>query len=136
MTSASPVTQLRIVLTVDDYDTAVRLYRDTLGLTELADYSAETGRMLMLAAGSATVEIASVEHAAYVDGLEVGSVQGGSVRVAFEVADVRGVAAAATAAGATVIGPPTLMPWSSVNARLTTPEGVQLTLFSPGEDPA
>jgi lactoylglutathione lyase len=135
MTSgASPVTQLRIVLTVDDYEAAVRLYRDALGLTELVDYSADTGRMLMLAAGSATVEVASVEHAAYVDGLEVGSVQGGSIRVAFEVADVPGVAAAACAAGMTVVGPPTVMPWSSVNARLQTPEGLQLTLFSPGED--
>jgi predicted enzyme related to lactoylglutathione lyase len=134
MTSASPVTRLRIVLTVDDFDAAVRLYRDVLGLTELADYSAETGRMLMLGGGSATVEIASVEHAAYVDGLEVGSVQGGSVRVAFEVADVPSAAEAAAAAGTTVIGPPTLMPWNSVNARLETPEALQLTLFSPGED--
>ena len=42
------VQELRITLTVDDFDAAVRLYRDALGLPELADWSSDRGRVLLL----------------------------------------------------------------------------------------
>ena len=38
--------------------------------------------------------------------------------------------AALEAAGATVLAPPTLTPWRSMNARLEGPAGLQLTLFT------
>jgi hypothetical protein len=32
--------------------------------------------------------------------------------------------------GATVVAPPTVTPWQSLNARLEAPAGLQLTLFA------
>jgi lactoylglutathione lyase len=125
------VSQLRVVITVDDFDAAIALYRDTFGMPQIADYSAPTGRVIVVDAGQATIEIADPRHAAYVDDLEVGRRVAGQIRLAFEVADVRQAAAAALAHGATVIAAPTSTPWGSLNARLNDGNGVQLTLFGP-----
>lgn len=61
------VQELRITLTVDDFDAAVRLYRDALGLPEVADWSSEEGRVLLLDAGRATLELFDAAQAAMVD---------------------------------------------------------------------
>jgi catechol 2,3-dioxygenase-like lactoylglutathione lyase family enzyme len=37
------VTELRVALTVADFDGAVAFYRDALGLRQLADWSSDTG---------------------------------------------------------------------------------------------
>ena len=66
------VHELRLVVAAEDYDDALRFYRDVLGLEERESYS--------------------------------------SPDVAFEVE-------------------PTRTPWSSLNARLRAPAGLQLTLF-------
>ena len=66
------VQEFRITLTVDDFDAAVRLYRDALGLQEVADWSTDQGRVLLLDAGRATLELFDEAQAAMVDELEVG----------------------------------------------------------------
>ena len=48
------VRQLRVVVTADDYDEALRFYRDVLGLSELGAFSGEHGRVSILDAGRAT----------------------------------------------------------------------------------
>jgi catechol 2,3-dioxygenase-like lactoylglutathione lyase family enzyme len=130
-TAAAGVSELRLVLTADDFDRALGLYRDALGMTQVADYSAATGRAVVLSAGRAVIELADPGHAAYVDELEVGRRVAGRLRLAFEVADVQGVTDALAGNGATLVAPPTRTPWDSVNARLDTDEGVHLTVFGP-----
>jgi catechol 2,3-dioxygenase-like lactoylglutathione lyase family enzyme len=51
------VTELRVVLTVEDFDGALRFYRDALGLEQVADWSSADGRVVLLSAGSATLEL-------------------------------------------------------------------------------
>jgi lactoylglutathione lyase len=46
------------------------------------------------------------------------------------VADARAVSASLADAGADVIAPPTLTPWNSLNARLSAPAGLQVTIFA------
>jgi predicted enzyme related to lactoylglutathione lyase len=128
--SDSRVTELRLVVTVDDYDAALAFYRDALGLSERASYSSPDGRVAILEAGRATLEIADAGHAAYIDQVEVGRRVAGRYRVAFEVGDSRTATRTLEAAGAVVVAEPTETPWQSVNARLEAPGGVQLTLFS------
>jgi lactoylglutathione lyase len=124
------VRELRLVLTVDDYDAALGFYRDVLGLSELAAYDAPNGgRVTLLEAGRATVELADAAQAGYIDDVEVGRRVAGRVRVAFEVSDAAGTTARLAAAGAETIGGPTQTPWNSVNSRLVTPDGLQLTVF-------
>jgi catechol 2,3-dioxygenase-like lactoylglutathione lyase family enzyme len=124
------VTELRLVVTAPDYEEALRFYRDVLGLTERAAYSSPGGRVTILEAGRATLELADPPHAAYIDEVEVGHRAAGPIRVAFEVADAPAATAALAAAGAEIIAPPTRTPWRSLNSRLQGPAGLQLTLFA------
>ena len=117
------------MVTTEDYDDALRFYRDVLGLREHASFEANGGRLTILEAGRATMEVAEPAYAAYIDEVEVGRRVAGHIRVAFEVADSAATTRAAEAAGAEVLAEPTRTPWNSLNARLAAPGGLQLTLF-------
>ena len=130
MTDEAPVRELRLVVTADDYAEALRFYRDVLGLPERASYSSPDGQVTILEAGRATLELADPGHAAYIDEVEVGRRVAGHIRVAFQVPDSAATTDALAAAGAGVLAGPTRTPWNSLNARLTAPAGLQLTLFS------
>ena len=134
MTSPIDVSELRITLTVDDFDAAVRLYRDTLGLPEVADWSSEQGRVLLLDAGRATLELFDEAQAAMVDDLEVGRRVSGAVRFALHVPDADAAAASLVAGGATSVAAAVDTPWGDRNARVAAPDGMQLTLFTPGQE--
>jgi predicted enzyme related to lactoylglutathione lyase len=124
------VRELRVAVTATDYDEALRFYRDVLGLHEREAFASEDGRVTILEAGRATLELLDLTHAAFVDQVEVGRRVAGHVRIAFEVDDSATTAQALAAAGATVIAEPTRTPWNSLNARLEGPAGLQLTLFT------
>jgi catechol 2,3-dioxygenase-like lactoylglutathione lyase family enzyme len=66
------VSELRVALTVADFDEAVAFYRDAIGLEQLADWSGEDGRVIILAAGRATLEIFDQVQAEKVDAIEAG----------------------------------------------------------------
>ena len=51
------MTELRIALTVQDFDQALAFYRDALGLEQIADWSSEAGRVVALDAGRAMLEL-------------------------------------------------------------------------------
>jgi catechol 2,3-dioxygenase-like lactoylglutathione lyase family enzyme len=123
--------ELRLVLTVDDFDQALGFYRDALGLPELEKWET-TGdaRIAILAAGRATVELVNEAHAAAIDEIEVGSRVAGPVRIAFETADSAALAQRLVAAGAEQLAEPALTPWNDLNVRLRAPDGLQLTLFT------
>jgi lactoylglutathione lyase len=123
------VSELRLVVTASDYDEALRFYRDVLGMAETGAFSSPGGRVTILDAGRATLELADPPHAAYVDEVEVGRQVAGHIRVALEVADVPRATEQSEAAGATVLAAPTPTPWESLNSRLEAPGGLQLTLF-------
>jgi hypothetical protein len=87
------VKELRITLTVDDFDAAVRLYRDALGLPEIAE-----------------------------------------VRFALRVPDADAMATTLIESGASAVAPAVDTPWGDRNARVAAPDGLQLTLFTPGQE--
>lgn len=121
---------LRVVLTVPNFDEAVAFYRDELGLEQLADWSGEDGRVILLDAGHATLELFDERQAESVDRIEAGRRVSGQVRLAIEVEDIDGTVQRLVAAGAVTEAPPVVPPWGGRNARLRTPDGMQLTLFS------
>jgi lactoylglutathione lyase len=129
MNDRAEVSELRLVVTAPDYEQALRFYRDVLGLPERAAYQSPGGRVTILEAGRATLELADPPHAAYVDDVEVGRRVAGHIRVAFEVSSTVAATARLVAAGATMIAEPVATPWQSLNARLEGPAGLQLTLF-------
>jgi methylmalonyl-CoA/ethylmalonyl-CoA epimerase len=121
---------LRVVLTVPDFDKAVAFYRDVLGLEQLADWSGDDGRVILLDVGHATLELFDEWQAESVDRIEAGRRVSGPVRLALEVEDPDGNAQRLVLAGATAEAPPVVPPWGGRNVRLRTPDGMQLTLFS------
>lgn len=90
------VRELRLVVTADDYDAALHFNR-VLGLAERGPFPSEDGRVTILEAGRATLELTDPNHAA------------------FQVDDSVATTAKPAAAGAEVIAEPTPTPWNSVN---------------------
>jgi catechol 2,3-dioxygenase-like lactoylglutathione lyase family enzyme len=127
------VKELRLVLTVPDFGAALQLYRDALGLEVEAVWESEGGQVVLLSAGRASLELVDEAHAAEIDRIEVGRRVAGPVRVAFRVDDSDAVATQLEQAGATRIAGPVTTPWNDRNVRLQSPDGAQLTLFTPGE---
>lgn len=124
------VRQLRLVVHAEDYDGALRFFRDVLGMPEQEAYSGDGGaEVAILDAGRATLEIANTAQAEMIDAVEVGERVAGHFRVALEVDDCAATTRAAVHGGATPVAPPTRTPWNSLNARFDAPGEVHLTLF-------
>jgi catechol 2,3-dioxygenase-like lactoylglutathione lyase family enzyme len=128
--SPKPVLQMRLVVQADDYDEAVRFFRDVLGLREeLAVAGPDGAQVTILDAGRATLELANPAQRRYIDAVEVGRDVAGKFRIAFEVTDAADATRRLVAGGAELIAEPTETPWRSLNARLAAPGDVQITLF-------
>lgn len=124
------VAQLRLVVEVEDWEEAVRFYRDALGLPEDEAFEGEgDARIVILQAGRATLEIINPAQKAMIDEIEAGGSPSPRIRVAFEVEDSEAATNTLTAAGAELVAAPTVTPWNSLNSRLNAPGGLQLTLF-------
>jgi catechol 2,3-dioxygenase-like lactoylglutathione lyase family enzyme len=124
------VLQMRLVVEVDDYDEAVRFYRDVLGAREeLQVHGADGETVTILDVGRATLELSNRAQVEMIDAVEVGRRVSPRLRVAFEVADAGAATDRLVDGGAELVAPPTRTPWNSLNARLEAPAGLQLTLF-------
>jgi catechol 2,3-dioxygenase-like lactoylglutathione lyase family enzyme len=130
MAQSNSVFELRVVLAANDYDAAVRFWRDALGLPLIRDFPGPGGGGTLLDAGKATIEIVSRQQAAEIDRIETGRTGEGGIRLALEVADCARMATEAEAAGAEHVGGPVDTPWRHRNARLRSPDGVEITLFT------
>lgn len=125
-----PVAEIRVALTTEDFDKVLAFYRDGLGL-DPADLwtNDEGGRGQMLRAGRGTLEIFDPSYAAGVDQIEVGKRVSGQIRFAFEVPDIHAALKRALEYGATLVHEPMMTPWNDLNARVQSPDGLQITLF-------
>ena len=138
MATFDAVREVRIALTVEDFDQAVQFYRDRLGLAVVEEWQRPEGRGAILSLGpQATLELFDGPQADFVDQVEVGQRVSGPVRLALSVPDADAAAAVFEQAGAQVLSPAKPMPWGDLNARVQTPDGMQITLYqaaSAGDD--
>jgi catechol 2,3-dioxygenase-like lactoylglutathione lyase family enzyme len=124
------VAQLRVIAEVEDHEAAVTFFRDVLGLEEQVAFEGEgDARVAILNAGRATLELSNPAQKRLIDEVETGQAGSPPFRLAFEVSDTRSTTARLVAAGAPLLGAPTVTPWRSLNARLDSPAGLQVTLF-------
>ncbi|MGH3019267.1 MAG: deaminase [Gaiellaceae bacterium] len=126
----SPVRELRLAVTVPEYERALAFYRDVLGLPVVEAWDEPEGSGAVLAAGRATLELLSTAQAELIDRVEVGERVAGPIRVALEVADSARAAEELVAGGAEALSEPVVTPWRHRNVRLDAPGGLQLTLFT------
>jgi heme-degrading monooxygenase HmoA/catechol 2,3-dioxygenase-like lactoylglutathione lyase family enzyme len=124
------VREFRVALTADEYDAALRFYREGLGLTAEESWDGPYGRGAIFAAGRATLEVLSTAMAETVDRVEAGARVSGPVRLAIEVANSAEAGKRLVDAGAEPVGGPVETPWGDTNVRVRAPDGMQLTLFT------
>lgn len=122
------VIEFRVALTTSDYDRVITFYRDGLGL-DPGEIWKDNGQAQIFGAGRATLEVFDPAHSRAVDQLEVGETVSGQIRFAFEVPDVQVAVDRALKYGATLVHEPVLTPWNHLNARVKSPDGLQITLF-------
>jgi len=126
---SEPATELRFAFIVDDYETALRVFRDALGLDVIEEFDQQGGRGVLLSVPAATLEIFDVEHGRLVDEIEVGHPLHERVRVAVRVGSLEQAGREVAAAGAEVVADPVDTPWGDHNRRWRIPGAMQLTLF-------
>lgn len=124
-----PVLELRVALTTSDYEKLVRFYTEGLGLEPAALWTSDGGHAMLLELGRGTLELFDENHAASVDQIEVGQRVSGHVRFAIQVPDVDAALQRLLAHGATLVHEPVTTPWGDYNARVQSPDGLQVTLF-------
>jgi lactoylglutathione lyase len=122
------VNEFRVALTCDDFNAAVAFFRDGLGL-DPGEVWTENGTGQMFFAGRAILEIFDISYARSVDEIEVGKKVSGQIRFAFQVDDLNTVLKRVVNYGAKLVHEPVLTPWNDLNARVESPEGIQITLF-------
>lgn len=127
----NPARELRFAFVFEDYEAALHLFRDVLGLETILDLDHEGGRGVILKVPSATLEVFDRGQGDHVDDIEVGRRLGERVRIAIDVADLGAAAAELQEAGAAPVAAPVVTPWGDHNQRFATADGLQLTLFRP-----
>src|SRR3954468_8473202 len=113
----APVTELRVSITVSDFEKLRAFYRDAVGLPETQSWDFH-GHGVVFDVGRATLELIDEEHAAFVDEGEVGApADTGGLRLAIAVTDATAAAADLVAGGAELVAGARPTPWGDVNAR-------------------
>jgi lactoylglutathione lyase len=121
---------LRVAVTAENYEEALRFYRDALGQPVVESWENEGGSGAILDAGRGTIEVLSRSQTDFVDEIEIGRASSAPVRLALEVEDSVEAAERLEAAGAERMGGPVVTPLQHRNVRLRAPDGMQLTLFT------
>jgi lactoylglutathione lyase len=123
------ILELRVALTVSDYERSIKFYCDGLGIEPAAVWNNGQGRALVLNMGNAALEIFDEVQAETIDQIEAEQRISGQIRFALQVPDVKEAMERLLAHGATLIHPPIITPWGDYNVRLQDPDGMQITLF-------
>ena len=124
-----PILELRVALTVREYEHSVKFYCDGLGIEPAAIWNNDGGQALMLHMGNATLEIFDEKQAQVIDQLEAEKRVSGQIRFALQVPDLKSAMERLLVHGATLVHPPIMTPWGDYNVRLQDPDGMQITLF-------
>jgi catechol 2,3-dioxygenase-like lactoylglutathione lyase family enzyme len=131
--SDPPISELRIAVTTSDYERLVKFYCTGLGIEPAQIWNNGQGRALILDMGRATLEIFDEAQAETIDAIEAGKRVSGPIRFALQVPDIKAAMERLLANGATLVHPPVVTPWGDHNVRLQDPDGMQITLFQPGQ---
>jgi lactoylglutathione lyase len=134
MSADHPVLELRVALTVRDYERSIKFYCDGLGLEPAQLWNNGDGHAAILNMGSATLEVFDEAQAQTIDQIEAGQRVAGQIRFALQVPDLKVAMDRLLAHGATLVHPPVLTPWGDHNVRLQDPDGMQITLFQSHAD--
>lgn len=123
------VFELRVALTTADYQGVLKFFQEGLGLEPAGLWTSGDEGAVIFELGKATLEIFDEAHAAVVDQIETETRTSGPIRFALQVSNVETALKRLAEHGAKVVHAPVLTPWGDINARVQTPDGIQVTLF-------
>lgn len=132
--SSSPILELRVAVTTDEFERLSSFYREGLGLEPSQVWPDDQGRALVLDLGKATLEVFDEKQADTIDQLEVGRRISGRVRFALQVHDLKAATERLLAHGATLVHTPVVTPWGDQNVRFQDPDGMQITLYQVADE--
>lgn len=101
----SQARELRFAFVLDDYESALHLFRDVFGLGVVEELEDRGGRGVILRVPEATLELFDVRYGDLVDDVEVGRRLGERVRIAVRVDDLDDASRAVAATGAEPMAP-------------------------------
>jgi catechol 2,3-dioxygenase-like lactoylglutathione lyase family enzyme len=122
------IQEFRLVLNVDDFETALEFYR-ALNLEVVESWDSADGRGAILELPRATLEIMDRKNAKSVDALEAGVHECREMRLGLKVENLQDAVEYLERQGAKVISKFVKTLWGSFNQRLETPDAKQLTVF-------
>jgi predicted enzyme related to lactoylglutathione lyase len=123
------VLELRLALTSSEYDRLVDFFCTGIGIEPSQLWNNGGGRAAILEMGQGTLELFDDAQSETIDRIEVGHRVSGPVRLALQVPDLDKAVQGLTAHGGILVHPPILTPWGDRNARIQSPDGLQITLF-------
>ena len=129
----TPVLELRVALTTDDFERLKSFYCEGLGLDPAQEWPEDQGRALVLDMGRATLEVFDEKQAQTIDQIEIGRRVSGQIRFALQVPDLDGAIERLLGYGATMVHPPVVTPWGDRNVRFQDPDGMQITIYQTSE---
>src|SRR5258706_5701526 len=112
-----PILELRVALTVRDYERSVKFYCDGLGIEPAALWNNGDGHALILDMGKATLEIFDEAQAETIDQLEAEQCISGQIRFALQVPDLQAAMERLLAHGTILVQAPVVTPWGDSNVR-------------------
>jgi methylmalonyl-CoA/ethylmalonyl-CoA epimerase len=124
-----PILEMRIALTVKDYERSIKFYCEGLGIEPAAIWNNGDGKALMLNMGNATLEVFDENQAKLIDDMEAGKRISGQIRFALQVPDLESAMKRLLEHGAILVHEPVMTPWGDYNVRLQDPDGMQITLY-------
>jgi methylmalonyl-CoA/ethylmalonyl-CoA epimerase len=129
-----PVLELRVALTVSDFERSVKFYTEGLGLEPADIWNNGQGQALILEMGKATLEVFDETQAQTIDQIEAEKRVSGQIRFALQVPDLDVAMERLLTHGAILVHSPVKTPWGDFNVRLQDPDGMQITLFQKSDE--
>ena len=126
----APILELRVALTTTDYQRLMAFYELALGVSPAQVWTNDNnGHGAMFEMGRGTLEIFDDAYAAGVDQIEVGQRVSGQIRFALQVSDLDAALERIKAHGGVIVHEAVVTPWGDRNARVQSPDGMQITLY-------
>jgi len=129
------ISELRLIIECDDWDGAVALYRDALGLRQIQGYQGDTEAQMILDVGRASIELVH-PYLPKVDSApaELSAPPVPRTRLAFRTTRASALIERLEEAGATRVEGPKLNAKETLNVRLVAPDHMPITVFRPMGD--
>ncbi|MFD1715226.1 VOC family protein [Amnibacterium flavum] len=125
------ISELRLVIECEDWDSALAFYRDALGLRQIQGYQGDTDAQMILDVGRATIELVHPELPSTSSPTDLTAPPVPKTRLAFRTSRAQSVVKRLEGQGASRVEGPRLTTSDTLSVRLIAPDNMPITVFRP-----